>query len=278
MSRSAWLRPDLVFTAVDAATPGDLVAHLLAPLGYAVDAPRDVLEAALWAALGADGAAVGRGVAFPHAELPGLATPLVAVVTLRRPLPLPTLDGLDPDLLFVVLAAPGRPHEHLQLLAHLARLAHSRTLVDALRRATSPTDAAALLRAAEGRHLAPVQDAPPTTLMTLTLAGDQAVDALLVALLDLGLDDATLLEGQSLREAATREVPLFSAFRDLLGDPGGRRVLLAEVPTPLVPDVHAAVAAVCASHPVRHARVTTVPATTTWHHRPSAPVSSTPGH
>lgn len=271
MSRAAWLKPELVFTAVDAASPRDLVAHLAAPLARAADVPPLAVGAALAAALRADGAAVGRGVAFPHAELPGLAAPLVAVVTLQHPIPLPSLDGVDPDILFIVLAPPGRPDEHLQLLAHLARLAHSRTLIAALRGALAPADAVTLLRAAEGRHLPPSTEASATSLVTVTIAGEQALDALLVALVDLGLDDATLLEGQSLREAAAREVPLFSSFRDLFGDPSGRRVLLAAVPTASVADVHAAVAAVCASHTVPYARVTTVPVATTWHHRAGPP-------
>jgi PTS system nitrogen regulatory IIA component len=66
------------------------------------------------------GAAIGKGVAIPHAVLPGV-TPRACVVTLKRGLDLATPDGV-PVRIFVVHVHPGGPR-HLTLLVQLAKLA-----------------------------------------------------------------------------------------------------------------------------------------------------------
>src|SRR5690606_23604598 len=124
------------------------------------------------------------------------------------------------------------PHAHLVLLAHWARLAQSRTFLDGLRRARTPDEVMALVCAAELRHApVPAETKPVAShdLIVISVSGEKVVDALLIGLVDDGYEDACVIEAQSLREAATREVPLFAGFRDLFGDPGGRRVLLVDV-------------------------------------------------
>lgn len=86
--------------------------------------------------------AIGHGVALPHARGPA-REPLAALVTLARPLPVPTPDAAPLQLLLVLIGeAP------LELLACAARLATSDT-VAALVQADSPEVALARLRQIE---------------------------------------------------------------------------------------------------------------------------------
>ncbi|TNF26499.1 MAG: hypothetical protein EP329_21190 [Deltaproteobacteria bacterium] len=276
------MRPELVFPGLDASTLKQVVERLAPAFAVAGDVPPAEVEAALWRGLSDVTGAVGHGVALPHAVVEGLHEPLVAIALLARPLGIATHDGVAPDVLFCILAPPNAPTQHLLLLAHIARLAHSRVLLEGLRHARTTDAVVALLRAADARdqpvRVAPA--APPTAgqLVTITIAGEEAVDALIVQLVGMELDDATILDGQSLREAVAREVPLFSGFRDLFGDPGGRRVLLVEAPADRVSSVLAAVETVCATHEVRHARVTATPITTRWEHTPPGREDGAGGH
>jgi PTS system nitrogen regulatory IIA component len=234
MTTPRWLRPSLILLD----TPADTVADVAQATAHAAAATTGVdageLESILRRATERGGYAVGAGVAVPHADVPGLDETAVALVRTTRPLPVQALDGQPADVFFVILSRTNDPRGHLLLLAHLARLANSRVLVDGLRQVRTAEDAVALIEAAELRHAAtatPVST-PTTThyLALIAVAGEKTVDSLLVTLLDQRFGDASILEAQSLRDAATQEVPLFAGFRDIFGDPGGRRVLLLEVP------------------------------------------------
>lgn len=86
--------------------------------------------------------ALGHGVALPHALIEG-AAPRAAVITLSPPLRLPTPDERPVDV--VVFVISGSRDQHLEALAHIARLA-SRGAMDELRQASTPRRAASILR------------------------------------------------------------------------------------------------------------------------------------
>lgn len=245
------------------------VAQNMAEVG-GVD--REQVTRAFRQATAGEGFSLGSGVAIPHTEHAGLEQTLVCLVTTREPLPLPTLDGRAPDIFLFILSKPD-PHAHLVLLAHWARLAQSRTFLDGLRRASTPDEVVALVEAAELRHRAH-SSAPRARashdLVLISVSGEKVVDALLIGLVDDGFDDACVIEAQSLREAATREVPLFAGFRDIFGDPGGRRVLLLEVPAARTEALVEAVQRICEEHEARDARVSVLPLQTHWASPPVA--------
>jgi nitrogen PTS system EIIA component len=268
----------LALVDVSAKGPRELarqVAEALAPLA-GLD-PERVSELFAEAAT-REGASLGEGVAIPHAVLEGVPERVVALAVTRSAVDIPTLDGRRPDLFFFVLAPPGHPQGHLRMLAHLAHLAQSRTLRDGLREARTPEDALALVRAAEERHgVVRRAVAADHAMLVISIGGEKAVDALLVELLDRQPEDVCVLEAQSLREAATREVPIFTGFRDIFGDPGGRRVILAEVLAEEVDGVVALVERVCREHGTLDAHVAAMPVHRTW--RPERPEPAEPkGH
>lgn len=87
---------------------------------------------------------VGHGVAVPHVLDPKLE-PIAALVTLARPLHVPTPDGVPLQLLLVIVGGGQAP---LELLARAMRLATPGT-VDELCKATSPDAVLARVRHVE---------------------------------------------------------------------------------------------------------------------------------
>ena len=264
----------MVQTAVEALTMDALLRIVAEGMAGAVQMDRRRIETAFAEVLRGEGFSIGGGVAIPHTEMEGLSETVVCLVTLRQALTLETVDGRSPDVFLFILSKPD-PHDHLLLLAHLARLVQSRTLLDGLRRARTADEVVKLVRAAEQRHKG--MQGPPTlpastshALVVVSIGGEKLVDALLIDLVDQGFGDACVLEAQSLREAAAREVPLFAGFRDLFGDPGGRRVLILESPVDGTEAVIETVRRVSEEHRATDARVSVVPMQTRWVVPPAA--------
>ena len=266
MTASAWLDTSLVMTGVQAESAEELVALVSDRMAEVAGLDVAATRAALRDALRIEGWSLGAGVGVPHAELAGIEHAVVCLVVTSAPIELPSIDGRALDVFFFILAPPDAPEAHLLLLAQIARLAQSRTLVEGLRRAGSADEASALVRAAQLRH-APARSpslSSDRVLLSIVIAGEQAVDALLVHLLDRGFGDATILEAQSVREASTTEVPLFVGLDDIFGDPGGRRVILLHANTDEADEIVAAVQRIAQEHSAQAARVSVVPLREHW--------------
>ncbi len=280
MRSEDWLTvalPAVAVTRLD-----ELVREVAVAVAEARDLDAARVEVAFGEALSSEGFSLGSGVAIPHIELGELEATAVCLVVLQAPLAMPTVDGVDPDI-FLFILSKADPHKHLLLLAHLARLFASRTLVDGLRRCSTAAELTALISAAELRHdtrRMPVQASLDVSraMVVITLSGEKVIDTLLVELVDHGFGDACILEAQSFQEAAAREVPLFAGIRDIFGDPGGRRVLLVEATLEDAEGVVAATRRICEEHQVRDARVTVLPVHSQWSSTPPPEPSPAAGH
>lgn len=96
---------------------------------------------------------MGKGVAVPHAIVPGLSKALLLVATANPPVPFGPPESDPVDLFFVLLSPSGREGEHIKLLARICRLAQRREDLDPVRESQDP---AALLEAVltlDSRHL-----------------------------------------------------------------------------------------------------------------------------
>jgi nitrogen PTS system EIIA component len=82
----------------------------------------------------------GRGVAIPHARLPGLARPVAALLKLRHPADFASADGLPVDLVFGLLSPENSGATHLHALAAISRLMRDERVHEALSEA--PDEAA----------------------------------------------------------------------------------------------------------------------------------------
>lgn len=88
---------------------------------------------------------IGRGVAVPHARLPGLDRMRAVFVRLDEPVAFEAVDDQPVDLLFALFAPEHAGSEHLRALARVSRLLRSDEMRQQLRSARSADAIYALL-------------------------------------------------------------------------------------------------------------------------------------
>jgi PTS system nitrogen regulatory IIA component len=74
----------------------------------------------------------GRGVAIPHARIPGLKRPVAALIKLAEPVDFESADGLPVDLVFGLLSPENSGVAHLHALAAISRLMREERIHEAL--------------------------------------------------------------------------------------------------------------------------------------------------
>jgi CBS domain containing-hemolysin-like protein/mannitol/fructose-specific phosphotransferase system IIA component len=92
---------------------------------------------------------VGRGVAVPHARLPNLLRPMVAVGRFMKPVPFPSPDNVPVRLLFLILTPVQQPLVQLKILSRIASLATNENLRRKLFRAKTSESMLDILRTAD---------------------------------------------------------------------------------------------------------------------------------
>ncbi len=89
-------------------------------------------------ALGSTG--IGKGVAIPHARIPGLAKRHGVLARLATPIPFDAVDEQPVDIVFLVLLPEAKQGEQLNALACVARKLRDPASVADLRRAHTAND------------------------------------------------------------------------------------------------------------------------------------------
>lgn len=280
MSATIDLRPDAVLLDHPAATLADVLGAASAKLASQSGAEPSVIRSALAATCAESSFGVGAGIAVPHAAIPELPRHAIALVRVAEPLDVGAIDGTPVDLLFVVIHSSSDPSGHLKFLAHLAGMCRSRVFRDGLRGASSASEVIDLIAAAEARsHGARTSPAPAheRALAIIAVSGERAADNILVGMLSEELESATIVDAQTLQDAASREVPLFAGFRDLFGDPGGRRVIFANLDSDRADTLAAIVQRACEDEQHATAELIIVPVANRWEWR-AAPAPARRGH
>ncbi|MBP1805219.1 PTS sugar transporter subunit IIA [Rubellimicrobium aerolatum] len=103
-------------------------------------------------ALGPTG--VGRGVALPHARLPGVDRVRGLFLRLERPLDFDAVDRQPVDLVFCLLAPSGSGVEHLKALALVSRTLRDAAICSKLRANSDPATLHTILTEGGPRNLA----------------------------------------------------------------------------------------------------------------------------
>jgi CBS domain containing-hemolysin-like protein len=93
--------------------------------------------------------AVGRGVLVPHARLPGLPEPLIAVGRYAKPSSFPTPDSVPVRLVFLILSPAEAPVVQLKILQRIASLVGNENLRRKLWRAKTDDALLEILRTAD---------------------------------------------------------------------------------------------------------------------------------
>lgn len=96
----------------------------------------------------------GRGVAIPHARIPGIQRPVAALLKLHQPAQFNAADGLPVELVFGLLSPENSGAAHLHALAAISRLLRDEDVRDALADAPSEEAMYGLLTNATDRDVA----------------------------------------------------------------------------------------------------------------------------
>jgi len=119
---------------------------------YAID--RTLLLDGLKAreALGSTG--FGRGVAMPHARIPGISRPVSAFLRMAAPVQFDAADGVPVDFVFALISPEQAGAAHLQALAAISRTMRDERMCERLAKATSPEELYGILSNVTDRNAA----------------------------------------------------------------------------------------------------------------------------
>lgn len=98
--------------------------------------------------------AFGRGMAIPHARIPGLGGVRGMFMQLARPIDFDAIDALPVDLVFILLSPLDAGADHLKALAQVSRFLRDDASVARLRGAKSAEAVYAILTGDEARDAA----------------------------------------------------------------------------------------------------------------------------
>ncbi len=92
---------------------------------------------------------IGEGVAIPHAKDDLTTQPLVAFGYSKEGITFESVDGRKVHLIFLLLSPKSDPAGYIKFLGKIARLLDNRDLRESLKKAQSPQDVIAIMKAAE---------------------------------------------------------------------------------------------------------------------------------
>jgi PTS system nitrogen regulatory IIA component len=124
------LRPNAVAT-IEADTKQQILEQLAARFAEAYELAADEVLDRLdeRERLGSTG--FGRGVAIPHARVPGLKRPVAALLRLAEPVDFAAADGMPVDLVFGLLSPENAGVSHLHALAAISRIVRDERMHEA---------------------------------------------------------------------------------------------------------------------------------------------------
>jgi PTS system nitrogen regulatory IIA component len=96
----------------------------------------------------------GRGVAIPHARMPGLQRPVAALLKLSQPIDFAAADGLPVDLIVGLISPENSGATHLHALAAISRLMRDERVHEALSEAPDEEALFSLMNNAADRDAA----------------------------------------------------------------------------------------------------------------------------
>jgi len=89
---------------------------------------------------------IGNGIALPHGRLPDLENVIAIVVTSTPAIDFDAIDDKPVDIFFTLLVPEAQTEGHLQTLAMVAQKLSDKTIVKAIRNASTSNDIVSALR------------------------------------------------------------------------------------------------------------------------------------
>ncbi|MEA4838013.1 MAG: PTS sugar transporter subunit IIA [Rhodospirillaceae bacterium] len=145
MNLSDAILPADVFLGLSAASKAELIQKLAAHAAHRLNLDGAMILDALEVRERLGSTGIGQGVAIPHAIIDGLKEPYGLLAVLNKALDFESVDEIPIDVVFLLLAPPGKSGEQLTILSSIARKARTGPLLDRLRTTTSPETVQAIL-------------------------------------------------------------------------------------------------------------------------------------
>ena len=95
---------------------------------------------------------IGNNIAIPHADLPEIESPSLALGVFPDGVDFDSLDEEPVHLVFLLLGTPRTPGLHMKILARIARLSKDGAFSEGLRRARQPSELIEILEEIESRR------------------------------------------------------------------------------------------------------------------------------
>lgn len=112
------------------------ISHLLAANTEAISADAIYQGLLERERLGSTG--LGKGVAIPHARIPGISHTIGALITLKTPISYDAPDNKPVDIIFGLLVPEDGNAHHLQNLSRLVTLFRDESVCQSIRTTTDP--------------------------------------------------------------------------------------------------------------------------------------------
>jgi mannitol/fructose-specific phosphotransferase system IIA component (Ntr-type)/Kef-type K+ transport system membrane component KefB len=143
------LHPDLLRVPFEVSSKGEAIWELIRTIQQAgfIDNPGKVLDTVLERER-QGGVTLGDGIAIPHARLPELKQPVVAMGILPegRPIQVGGAGDQPVSIMYLVLSPPEPPELHIQVLAAIARLLRIEEAREGLRNAGNTQEAMEIIK------------------------------------------------------------------------------------------------------------------------------------
>lgn len=146
-----YLRPDTIFLSLKAFTKQQIFEELVDKLykNKIIDNKKLVLEKLLKREeLGST--ALAEGIALPHALIPGLSQPIIALGVHEQGINFDYPEGPLTYVFLMILGSEDNPGQQLKILAHICRLIKETDFVNQIKRATTPQEVLTRVKAIEG--------------------------------------------------------------------------------------------------------------------------------
>lgn len=154
MDLPSLLVPDAVRVVSDVTSKKRLMQKIAETAASIVDLPQSAIFDALQERESLGPTGVGKGVALPHARLPGLTKVNGAFLRLEHLIDFDSVDRQPVDLVFALFAPADSGVEHLKALALVSRTLRDEALCTKLRANTDPMTLHALLTDGEAPQAA----------------------------------------------------------------------------------------------------------------------------
>lgn len=122
----------------------DLISKFVSEYGFSEE-EEDAIMKAVFDRESLCSTGLENGIAIPHAKLDFIKETVVALGVGEKDIDYGSADGSKTGIYFLVLGTSSNPSEHVMVLAQIARLAKSTSLLKALRNARSSEEIADLV-------------------------------------------------------------------------------------------------------------------------------------